>query len=113
MAGGTSLTFSGCVDMDKKKKVFKISLDMEADEKARELNPPKPKRRKRPVFDMQQALKVLGGLLAVGVLLWLAGWYEVFWPTPPKYTKNDDALQKAQMEAQHQERLLRQDERQQ
>ena len=97
--------------LDKKKKqVFKISLDIDADEKARALNPPKKKKRSRAAFDMKLALKILGGMLAFALLLWLIGWYDIFWPPTPKYTKDDDA-QKAQMNAQHQQLQRRQNER--
>jgi hypothetical protein len=86
--------------LDKKKKVFKLSMDIEADEKARALNPPKSKKKKRSAFDMKQALKILGGMLAFALLLFLIGWYDVFFPPAPKFTPVDEA-QKAQMAGQH------------
>ena len=97
--------------LDKKKKqVFKLSLDIEADEKARALNPPKSKKKKRHAFDMKQALKILGGMLAFALLMWLIGWYDIFSPPPPKFAPSDDA-EKAQINAQHQQLLQRTSER--
>lgn len=88
--------------LDKKKKVFKLSMDIESDEKARALNPPKSKKKKRSAYDMKQALKILGGMVAFAFLLFLIGWYDVFFPPAPKFAPVDDA-QKAQMSAQHEE----------
>jgi hypothetical protein len=95
---------------NKKKKVFKVSMDLDADEKARELNPPQKKKRSRASFDIKQALKILGGLVAVAALLWLAGWYDIFSPPPPKFEPTDEA-QRQQMTSQHDERMRRINER--
>jgi hypothetical protein len=96
--------------LDKKKKVFTVSMDLDASEKARELNPPKKKKRSRASFDMKQALKILGGMLAFAALLRLFGWYDIFSPPPPKFAPTD-AAQQQQINTQHAELQRRVNER--
>lgn len=100
--------------LEKKKKVFTVSMDLEASEEARKLNPPKPKRKKGPAFDMKQALRILGGALGVAFLLWLIGWYDILSPPPPKYKfkdKGEQEAQEAQAKGQHAQIMQRLNER--